>query len=285
MKKNSAKQDPEPAPADQNPVPAPADPLPQASELQAAELQAAELMEQAGRLLVKLEHQVGLLSNPVDGTCPVFYEDEVFQIALPWAAFDNYQLKIATRHTVPDAGLFVQLFDLLPDLNGRTLLDVGSYTGLSALVMQRFLGPSKLHLVEPQKVMQEALQRTVKANLKTSQFTLHDCIIDNGDSAMTRASSRPDRLSEASYLRREGGKLQSSTIDSLGIRKLGLIHLDMPGQKIYALRGAEKTLTSERPVIVTNLTGRDIAEQREFLEGLGYEYVRAGKHSAIFLPK
>lgn len=270
MKKDSSKQ-PEHATAD----PAPAEPLPQA----------ADLLDQATRLLNKLEHQVGLLSNPVGGTCPVFYEDEVFQIALPWAAFDGYQLKIATRHTVPDPTLFVQLFDLLPDLNGRTLLDVGSYTGLSGLVMQRFLNPSKLHLVEPQKIMQDPLRRTVKANLKSSQVSLHDCIIDDGTSAMTRASSRPDRLSEATYLRRENGPLQSSTIDDLGIKNLGLIHLDLPGQKIYALRGAQNVLTNDRPVVVTNLLGRDSAEQREHMESLDYEFVRAGKHAAIFLPK
>ncbi|MDF3606913.1 hypothetical protein PE067_12705 [Paracoccus sp. DMF-8] len=181
--------------------------------------------------------------------------------------------------------LFVQLFDLLPDLNGRALLDVGSYTGLSGLVMHRFLAPSKLHLVEPQKVMQDPLRRTIKANLKTSQVVLHDCIIDDGTSAMTRASSRPDRLSEATYLRRDGGKLQSATIDGLGIKNLGLIHLDTPGQKIYALRGAEKVLENDRPIVVANLAGRDIAEQREFMEARNYEYVRAGKHAAIFLPK
>lgn len=248
-------------------------------------LKGAELLEQANRLLNKLEHQVGLQSNPVDGTCPVFYEDEVFQIALPWAAFDGYQLKIATRHTVPDPVLYVQLFDLLPGLNGRALLDVGSYTGLSGLVMHRFLNPSKLHLVEPQNVMQEPLRRTMKANLKTSQVTLHSCIIDDGTSAMTRASSRPDRLSDVAYLRREGGKLQSSTIDNLGIKNLGLIHLDTSGQKIYALRGAEKVLENDRPVVVTNLVGRDSVEQREFMEARNYEFVRAGKHAAIFLPK
>ena len=52
-----------------------------------------------------------------------------------------------------------------------------------------------------------------------------------------------------------------------------------------ALRGAEKTLIKDRPVITLDLTARDIDEVRAFLEPLNYEDIRAGQHSIIFLPK
>lgn len=244
-----------------------------------------EMLVQARRLLSALEQQVNLQSNDVNGTCPVFYGDEVFHIALPWASFDNMQMRLASRHAPIDGILFKQLFDLIPTLKGKAIIDIGAYSGLMGLVLRRYMRPEYLHMIEPQGVMQEPLRKSIEADPDGSDIGLSQVIIDDATSQMVRAESRPDRLSEVNYLRREGGNLAATTIDALGIERVGLLNLDIPGQKIYAIRSAAQTIERSRPAILTNLTGRDISEINAHLSALGYEGVRIGGHSMLFLPQ
>ena len=240
--------------------------------------------DRARRLLDRLEQQIALMSNPVAGTCAVFHEDEAFEIALPWAAFENYQFKIASRHAAPDPMLYTQLFDLIPSLAGKALLDIGAFTGLQGLIMRRFLEPSQLLMVEPQAMMQKHLGRTIAANPEGCPVTLLKAVIDDGTSVMQKSATRHERLADTSYLRRDSGKISATTIDALGLTDLGLINLDIPGAKIYALKGAEATLRDQRPPVLVNLSGRDATEIKEFMEPLGYEFVRLGNHGALLLP-
>ncbi|RCW88292.1 FkbM family methyltransferase [Paracoccus lutimaris] len=245
----------------------------------------AALFDRAKRVLDRLDQQINLMSNPVDGTCPVFHLDEVFQIALPWASFESYQYRIVNRHSVPDPVLFTQLFDLIPTLAGKALLDIGSFTGLQALVIRRFMSPSHVHMIEPQNMLQAPLKRTIDANPEGCPVTLVQEIIDDETSAMAISAVRTERLSETSYLRRDGGKLKSKSIDRLKLKNIGMINLDIPGTKVYALKGAETMLKKQRPVVMVNLSGRDVVEMKAFMEPLSYDFVRLGAHSALFLPR
>ncbi|NDW53442.1 FkbM family methyltransferase [Aliiroseovarius sp. PrR006] len=248
------------------------------------QVEAANLLTQAQNLIKQLERQIQLMSNPQEGTCSVFYRDEEFRVALPWASFENYQFRIASSHVVPDPVLLTQLFDLVPSLEGKSLIDVGSYTGLQGLVLRKFLSPASTHMVEPQKTVQNALSRTIEANSDGGPISLIRAVVDDGTSMMVRGDIQPAKLSETAYIRREGGDVEAKAIDDLGIENVGLINLDIPGQKIYALRGAEETMKKDKPVILTNLSGRDAVEIKEFMEARSYEAVRVGRHSLVCLP-
>lgn len=244
-----------------------------------------EMLVQARRLLYSLEQQVNLQSNDVGGTCPIFYGDEVFHIALPWASFDNMQMRLASRHAPIDTLLLKQLLDLVPSLQGKSMIDVGAYTGLTGLIMRRYLKPDYLHLIEPQNVMQDSLKKSIAANPEGCGISLHQLVIDNGLEPMVRADSRPDRLSEVRYIRRDGGHVSAVALDSLDSDQVGLINLDIPGQKIYALQGTARTIETFRPAILTNLTGRDVKEIRDYLSEYGYKGVHVGENSMIYLPQ
>lgn len=246
---------------------------------------ADDLLARAVRVLDRAEQQLSLISNPVGGTCPIFYDDCVFNVALPWASFDPYQYKIASRHGVIDTVVLTQLFDLLPSIEGRALIDVGSYTGLQALVMRQFMKPSVVHMIEPQKVMRASLERTIAANPEGAAIHLSDDIIGEDGATMGRAATRADRLSETAYLRKDNGKLSARGLDALGIQNVGLINLDIPGPKIYALRGAAALLRGDRPAVLTNLSGRDAPEIGAYMDEHDYEFVRVGDHAALYLPK
>ncbi|MEL6570870.1 MAG: hypothetical protein AAFQ64_04375 [Pseudomonadota bacterium] len=220
-----------------------------------------------------------------DGTCPIFYQDDVYYICLPFGDFDRYQMHMVARRTPHDPQLLVQLFDLLPDLKGKAFLDVGSFTGSFAMVVRGMLTPAETHLFEPQKTMHDAIQITISANGAEKDTTFHPDIIDDGTETMLMGTYRPHLLSETPYLRRADSKLQSKSIDALKIEKVGLINLHFHNSKMYALAGAKKTIERDLPFITTDLHGRDLKEMRELLNPLGYEEVGASQHTMIFVPK
>jgi FkbM family methyltransferase len=83
-------------------------------------------------------------------------------------------------------------------------------------------------------------------------------------------------------------------IDDLNLETCNLIHLDIEGYELFALRGAAKTIKKCRPVIViemwdqlSNRFGENINEQTvEFLDSLGYAFLKTLHDSdKIFLPK
>lgn len=236
------------------------------------------------RLIDRMDRQVLLLGNDTAGTAPIFYDDAVFNIALPWASFEEYQFRILSRHAVPEPIFYTQLFDLLPSLAGKIMIDVGSYTGLQAMVMRHVMTPSHVVMIEPQAVLQPLLTRTIAANPDGCPVTLLQLVIDDGTQPMLRSNTQPGKLHDTAYLRRDGAPLTGTTLDSLDLGGMGLINIDIPGPKIYALRGAEATLRRDRPAVVVNVLGRDVDEMKEFMTGLEYEFVRVGERFAMFLP-
>ena len=243
------------------------------------------LMQEARRLISSLQAAGRLNAIREDGTVPVFYADEAFNIALPYSDIDSVQMQMLARRTATDDTLMQQILDMVPSLKGRALLDVGSYTGATAMMLHRFLTPDETHLFEPQNLMQEALATTIAKNPDTDNVTLHQVVIDEDGQSITRNASRPERLAEVGYLRREGGKITAKSIDSLGIKNVGMIHMDFGNTKIYALEGAKKTIEADRPVAILDLAGRDANEIRDFFEPFNYENQRVGRHAMMFLPK
>jgi FkbM family methyltransferase len=245
-----------------------------------------KMLGQAGKLLSQMQASTRFNSAMrADGTCPIFYQDVVQHIALPWADFELSQMQLLARRAPKDDVFLRQLFDLVPSLEGKALIDVGSFTGVHAMMLRAFLKPKETHMFEPQKTMKEALETTIAVNGAGKDVTLHTDVIDEDGQDIVMSAYRPDRLSEATYLRRADGPLKSKSIDSLKIKKVGCLCLEFNNSKVNALRGAEKTLIKDRPVITLDLTARDIDEVRAFLEPHNYEDIRAGQHSIIFLPK
>lgn len=249
-------------------------------------LEAGErLLTQGRRLLSTLEtaSRFAAAMRP-DGTCPIFFHDAVFHITLPFADFDQLQMRLIARRAPPDEMLLRQIIDLVPSLDDRIYLDVGSYTGTTALILQRFLKPVQTHLFEPQATMRDALENTVAVNTADGSTTVHYDIIDDGQSRCEIGSYRPEKLSEVSYLRRADGRVETRSVDSFDFENVGFVNFDFNNTKVDALKGAQVTIERDRPVVCCDLIGRDQTEQDAFFEPLNYEKVRVGANSVLFLP-
>lgn len=243
------------------------------------------LFDDARSVLQEFRSAATTLRIAEDGTCPIFFRDCVVHSALPWADVDAFQRKLLSNRAPEDDLILTQLIDLFPSLAGRNLVDVGSFTGTTAFLLRAFMKPDETFLFEPQGVMEDALKAAILRNSKSGgPIHLQRTVLDESNQEIEIGANTPARLSQTRYLRREGGNLRAMAIDDLDLGNIGLINLDFYNDKVPVLRGAIKTLERFRPVVVMDLTARDIAEVRELVTSIGYRELRAGRNSMLYLP-
>ncbi len=155
-------------------------------------------------------------------------------------------------------------------------IDGGSNFGYNAVVMARRVGPSgRVICFEPQKIMYERLKEN---------FPLNG--LANGDLRMqalwdTNCSLKiPSLICDGADLVNYGGvkvgdgmPCEGVTIDSLRLRKLDFLKLDLEGEEARAIRGGMGTIRRFRPVMHIeydrNLEGSS-TEALELAKALGY---------------
>ena len=77
------------------------------------------------------------------------------------------------------------------------------------------------------------------------------------------------------------------TIDSLDLPYLSLLHLDVEGYELPALRGAENSIKRCRPVIALEITPAELSKTRQYLADLNYKEVYKNESNSsnyIFIP-
>ena len=79
------------------------------------------------------------------------------------------------------------------------------------------------------------------------------------------------------------GFIPMLTIDSLNLRRLDVLQLDVEGHEMAALKGGVETIKKFKPAI--QLERFDNDKQRAFMETLGYKYVESRKMDTIYLPE
>lgn len=220
-----------------------------------------------------------------DGTAPVFYQDEAYHIALPWGDVDQHQMHLLARHAPHDDVFLRQVIDLVPSLEGRILVEVGAYTGLTALILHRTLTPDHTIMFEPQKIMKAALETTIAVNGLEKDMTLRTEVIDEEGAEMVLGAAAAHRLTETRYLRRAGGPIIARSIDALKLKKVGFLSFDYPNDKLEAVRGAMETIERDRPFVCIDLSSRDHTEIQEMLAPHGYQHNGVGNHRMLFLPE
>ena len=109
-------------------------------------LEAGATLEEI-RLASRLNH----LSD--DQTTRIFFQDVAVYVALSVADVDHFQRRVLELRTPHDPDLLTQLIDLVPPLEGRTIIAIGGLTGMLGFLFREFLKPSALHVFEPQKVL------------------------------------------------------------------------------------------------------------------------------------
>ncbi len=65
-------------------------------------------------------------------------------------------------------------------------------------------------------------------------------------------------------------RVETVTLDSLALRNVTFIKIDVEGHELEVLRGATETLRANRPVMMIEIRDHNLTQVRELLDGLGY---------------
>lgn len=82
------------------------------------------------------------------------------------------------------------------------------------------------------------------------------------------------------------------TLDSLALTGISFIKIDVEGHELEVLRGGQKTLAANKPVLLVEIKEKNLAEVRNLLTGLGYQEktlrdlagIEGSPENHIFIP-
>lgn len=194
---------------------------------------------------------------------------------------------------------------LVPPLSNA--IDGGANKGIYSYYLSSLC--KTIHAFEPNPTMYSYLKAAVPRNVKTYQAALSD----TAGTAIFNIPTTGKKIhhTRGSLLNVQGEKgetgveqieVQVLTLDSLNLTDIGFIKLDIEGNELAALRGAENIIRRDRPVILveaTNVGNSSANELVDYLQKLHYLALPFNdnrlayfadapgnniKHNCLFLP-
>lgn len=239
-----------------------------------------QVLNELRRSVAELSHAAGVMAIGPARIVDILSYDTVLPFHLPLLDVDRTQRMMLTTRRLPDWQTLEAL--RLRFEPGGVMVDAGAYLGSNAVFFAKFLAASHVHLIEPQNALQSTIRRNLELNGVT-EATLHGCLLANEEAVMELGRQRPEVLADTTFVKRARGTIRATALDALNLPPVRLIKLDFQGPKIYALEGARATIERDKPALLMDLGGRDIAEQKAFLEPYGYVFERIGQNDGLFV--
>ena len=168
---------------------------------------------------------------------------------------------------------------LLPFLvdPARAALDIGANRGIWA--HQMALHTRAVLAFEPNPKLFAFLARAARKPVLCRREALSDSdgqaelLIpgENGRFSNQGASLNPDKVGQAAHMT---VKVTTATLDRLDPPPTGFMKIDVEGHERAVLVGARGVIARDKPAMIIEIeerhTGRDLNEELDFVEGLGY---------------
>jgi FkbM family methyltransferase len=196
------------------------------------------------------------------------------QTKLPFWDWRTYALLASRAWHEPRLRQLVRVV-LSGPRRGLGMLDAGAWVGDLCIGCAEEFPESAVVAIEPSRGLADFVQTTAKQNGLGNLSVRHAALSDEeGVPVATDKGSAPD----ASYTKtsREASTAETVTLDGLRSRaelpRLGLLHLDVEGSELAAVRGALRCIQADRPfVLVETLRDRTaIGHIQALLQPLGY---------------
>jgi FkbM family methyltransferase len=167
-------------------------------------------------------------------------------------------------------------------LLGEDFLDAGANTGLYSLHYARVAPRAKVHAFEPLTHLADALEENVRLNRdmigrisvvrlglsdRDGTSTFYETINDRGflSTSSTLEKSHLATI-KAAYRERSIKTVRLDNYIAESGARFGIIKLDVEGHELAALRGAEQTIETQRPIILIEvLKPADFAGLNDFV--------------------
>jgi FkbM family methyltransferase len=175
-------------------------------------------------------------------------------------------------------------------LEDSLYIDVGANVGNHALFMSKIV--KQVHAFEPYEKVREQLDRTINDN-EIENIEVYPVGLGECEEKLPFYQPPDSNLGAASFNKGNGGSelyigdLELKTGDSIfaGLNdKISIIKMDIEGHEPFALKGLQKVLAEQKPLVVLELlpaTKRKFASEKEFysLFPAGYKFLRFKKTS------
>jgi FkbM family methyltransferase len=167
---------------------------------------------------------------------------------------------------------FIEELDALEKLRGKDILDIGAFTGDSALVFHGYTDKN-VYAFDPNPKHIKIVKETIRLN---GAARIIPVPLGMGDKV--ESTFMPDAVSQISTFTDSGVPVKITTLDAWAAEhpdvEIGMIKVDIEGYEQNFLRGALETLAKHRPALLlsVNHNASDLFEIKPFIESLGLGY-------------
>lgn len=183
--------------------------------------------------------------------------------------------------------------NVLQNINKKSIIDGGAYTGDTAILFNQLFPKSIIYAFEPQTVNNQAITERIKQLPHSSQFILSRNGLGNKCETLSLQTNGSIDAG-ASFVASTEIDASSQVVDVVTIdsirknqqKKIGLIKLDIEGFEKKALEGAKESIKQDKPVIIAALYHNpvDFFEIKNFLKELNTDYKFMVRRSEMVIP-
>lgn len=219
---------------------------------------------------------------------PVLTHSKFF---LPLAHDDLIQQYILLSDNYFESGMLQEIFynfkgGLLSKLVGQNdsiVVDLGANIGNHTLFFANELHAGKVISFEPVPDTFKILQKNIQLNNLEDKVELHNEGLSDKPGHAVIASFNEGNIGGTS-LKQGEGTLVLTTLDSLNLKKITMIKIDVEGMEPQALEGARDTITRLRPFIMTEAFSNKAPLVEDFFRPLNYCHFKTSENDYLFYP-
>jgi FkbM family methyltransferase len=222
---------------------------------------------------ILLQLRLGLLGP--DKVLEFLSMDKVIRLHLPFAAQDHVQRAILSNRQFFEFPVLEQVAKLIKP--GASILDAGANIGNHSIFFSAICGAKIVYAFEPMFENYKILQKNIELN-GVSNIVAYNRGLGDGASRANLKYYSNRNLGAATLQIDDAGPYDLVSLDSLDLKELEFVKIDVEGFHLEVLAGAEQTLARCKPMIWIEL--RDHPEYREYESGdallrkFGYRQVR-----------
>ncbi len=177
--------------------------------------------------------------------------------------------------SIPKQRIFQEAFNIADPK--KTAVDIGANRGVVSYFMSRRF--QNVHCFEPNADLDFFLERVLPSNCILHTYALSDA---PGESELSVVLYRgipihgQGRILETSKTSWEYAvqKIKLETLDSHGLKNIGIIKIDVEGHEEKVIQGGIQTLRENKPVLIIEIekrhTGKSAKATVDWIESLGY---------------
>jgi len=181
-----------------------------------------------------------------------------------------------------------------------TMVDVGAHIGCHSVPYALMFPKAHVHAFEPQDNMLTFLRGNVTLNHLEKRVTVHAAALGHEARTVTLQDTPETHHHGGIQLGTGARQMQMITLDSLALRNVALIKIDVEGAEPLVIYGARDTIRRERPLILAERNAKRITDDmaasldlpqdirrfdhRAFLEGINYRLCGRLADDQVFCP-